>query len=277
MTKIKIRSKQPSERFLSSIRDMLGKGKDFLSSVDQVYKIGFEEGFTRQEIAEIVRPMAREMGLNKDQIYYLTHREQHLEVVKSRQLEQQESRKFTTIGFNPTDPERVGEGTTWVNIDEIKIGKRIRTDPQINSDITASIATNGLIEPILVTKDKRLILGYRRLLTCKALNWKKIPVNVSDHVYENDNEIMRVEAIDDYFWKPLEIMEMRNLQKQIEQETGRLLPVDYDKHARLLENYAYMHHEGDDMTDYYKYSQTVRNEVKLIENEYEDDEEAEEL
>jgi ParB-like nuclease domain len=262
--------KQPSEKLISLIRDAIDKGKEFLSLAEQVYRQGFEEGFSRQEIDEIIRPIARERGLTKHQIYYLTHREERLEDVKARQLEQQESRKFATIGFNPSD---LDKWENWVNIDGIKIGKRVRKDPQLNSDFIASIATDGLFKPIIVTKKNRLIFGYRRLLACKKLHWKKIPVIVNENIGEDDNEINRLELLEDYFWQPLEIMEMRNLQKQIQQKTGRLFPVDYQNQARLLENYAFMHHEGDDMTDYYKYCQTVRNEVKLIEQEYDDDEE----
>jgi hypothetical protein len=236
--------KQPSEKLLSLIRDAIDKGKEFLSIAEQVYKQGFDEGFARQEIDEIIRPIAKERGLTKHQIYYLTHRQERLEDVKARLQEQQESRKFATVGFNPTDPERAGEGITWVDIDDIKIIKNIiRQDPRLNSDFIASIARDGLLVPILVTKENRLILGYRRLMACKELHWQKIPVIVNEDIGEDEHEIMLAQFRDDHFFKPLEIMEMRSLQKKVEQETGRSFHVDYEKQARLLENYAFAHHE----------------------------------
>jgi hypothetical protein len=83
-TDITIRGKHPSEKLVSLIKDTLIKGKQLNDIINQVWEQGAEEGFSKEEIREdIVRPIARQMGLNKDQVYYLVHRPEMLE--KSRQ------------------------------------------------------------------------------------------------------------------------------------------------------------------------------------------------
>jgi ParB family chromosome partitioning protein len=44
--------------------------------------------------------------------------------------------------------------------------------------LAASIRKFGLLRPVLITPDNRLIAGRRRLEACKLLGWKTIPVNV---------------------------------------------------------------------------------------------------
>ena len=55
--------------------------------------------------------------------------------------------------------------------------ERIRTTSGKNIDkLVSSIKKFGLFHPILLNNDYKLIAGYRRLLACKALGWKTIPV-----------------------------------------------------------------------------------------------------
>jgi ParB family chromosome partitioning protein len=44
--------------------------------------------------------------------------------------------------------------------------------------LAESIRRFGLLDPILITKDNRLMAGGRRLEACKLLGWETIPVNV---------------------------------------------------------------------------------------------------
>ena len=41
-------------------------------------------------------------------------------------------------------------------------------------DLEASISLNGLLEPLVITKENTVISGHRRLMACKNLNMKKI-------------------------------------------------------------------------------------------------------
>ena len=44
--------------------------------------------------------------------------------------------------------------------------------------LAKSIREFGLLRPVLITPDDRLIAGRRRLEACKLLGWETIPVNV---------------------------------------------------------------------------------------------------
>ncbi|KKL25471.1 hypothetical protein LCGC14_2404970 [marine sediment metagenome] len=68
-----------------------------------------------------------------------------------------------------------------IKIDGIKIGDRCRKDVGNISALADSIARNGLLQPIAITPDKRLIDGQRRLMACRdILNWDEIDVHVVD-------------------------------------------------------------------------------------------------
>lgn len=63
-----------------------------------------------------------------------------------------------------------------LRIDAIVIGNRHRADLGDLTGLTASIAAVGLLHPIVVTTDRVLIAGRRRLEACTQLGWKKVPV-----------------------------------------------------------------------------------------------------
>jgi ParB family chromosome partitioning protein len=56
-------------------------------------------------------------------------------------------------------------------------GRRLRGDVQ---HLAASIATVGLLHPLTVTPDGRLVAGLHRLAAVKALGWTRVPVIVID-------------------------------------------------------------------------------------------------
>lgn len=65
-----------------------------------------------------------------------------------------------------------------MKISEIKIGERHRNDLGDIDALVKSINEVGLIHPLAVNEDKKLIAGYRRIEACKKLGWKETPVNV---------------------------------------------------------------------------------------------------
>lgn len=62
-----------------------------------------------------------------------------------------------------------------VLISEIKVGKRFRQDLGNIDSLAESIQGVGLLHPIVISEDKELIAGYRRLEACKKLGWTDIP------------------------------------------------------------------------------------------------------
>lgn len=68
------------------------------------------------------------------------------------------------------------ETARTVAIGAIKVGQRHRRDLGDIDALAESINKNGLLHPIVVTEDHRLIAGGRRLAACKRLGWSDVPV-----------------------------------------------------------------------------------------------------
>jgi ParB-like nuclease domain len=64
-------------------------------------------------------------------------------------------------------------------VDKIRVGKRHRLDLGDIAGLAESIEDIGLLHPITVDEQGRLLAGARRLAACKRLGWKDIPVNVA--------------------------------------------------------------------------------------------------
>lgn len=67
-----------------------------------------------------------------------------------------------------------------VEISDIKIGKRHRQDMGDIAALAQSIQDVGLLHPVVVTPEYKLIAGQRRLRACKALGWSKVAVHIVD-------------------------------------------------------------------------------------------------
>lgn len=69
-----------------------------------------------------------------------------------------------------------------MNIDKIVVTDRHRADLGDVSDLAASIALHGLMHPIVVTTEGRLIAGERRLAACRSLGWTDVKVTFIEGV-----------------------------------------------------------------------------------------------
>jgi ParB/RepB/Spo0J family partition protein len=69
-------------------------------------------------------------------------------------------------------------------VDSIEIHReaRQRRDISRTDDLEDSIARLGLIHPIVVTREKVLVAGERRLTAIKKLGWDRVPVQYTDEV-----------------------------------------------------------------------------------------------
>ena len=63
-----------------------------------------------------------------------------------------------------------------LRIDQFVIGARVRRDLGDLDVLAQSIDELGLLQPVVVTPDGRLIAGYRRVRACQQLGWAEIPV-----------------------------------------------------------------------------------------------------
>jgi len=66
-------------------------------------------------------------------------------------------------------PSSVGQVTRAVA--DIVVGERHPHDLGDLQSLAASIAENGLLHPVVLTSDNKLIAGAPRLEACKALSW----------------------------------------------------------------------------------------------------------
>jgi ParB family chromosome partitioning protein len=67
-----------------------------------------------------------------------------------------------------------------IPLDKIVVDERhrIRKDQGDLTSLVASIQKVGLLNPIVVTEDYRLVAGFRRLSACGKLGWNEIEANV---------------------------------------------------------------------------------------------------
>ena len=67
-----------------------------------------------------------------------------------------------------------------IPVDKIVIDERhrIRKDAGDLTSLIASIQKVGLLNPIVLTEDHRLVAGFRRLSACRKLGWNEIEANV---------------------------------------------------------------------------------------------------
>lgn len=67
-----------------------------------------------------------------------------------------------------------------VRLDEIIVEGRHRKDLGDIAGLAESIAAVGVLQPVLVTEDMRLVAGHRRVEACRLLGWEGIPATVLD-------------------------------------------------------------------------------------------------
>ena len=75
-------------------------------------------------------------------------------------------------------PGKTSASASAVLISTIKIGRRIRRDLGDIKPLAASLNEIGLMQPVVITPDRRLIAGALRIAAAKHLGWKHIPVTV---------------------------------------------------------------------------------------------------
>ncbi len=106
-----------------------------------------------------------------------------------------------------------------MNIDQVQIGYRYRKDLGDLRTLAESIEEVGLLHPIVVTPEGRLIAGQRRLEACRTLGWTEVPVSVVD-LYQ----AARGEAHENFVRKdllPSEIVALKRAIEPLERRAAR--------------------------------------------------------
>src|SRR5262249_5729361 len=73
-----------------------------------------------------------------------------------------------------------------MRLDKITIGPRVRKDMGDIDALAASIREVGLLQPVAVRADGRLVGGERRLRAVELLGWQEIPVHVCQNLEDEE-------------------------------------------------------------------------------------------
>jgi ParB family chromosome partitioning protein len=116
--------------------------------------------------------------------------------------------------------------TRTLRLDDVIVSDRLRTDLGELDGLTASIAINGLLQPLVVCHDNTLIAGRRRLEALRRLGVAEIDVRDVGDLGEVDR--LRAELASDSESKPLAAIEhsrgITRLADAIEAEDGNFAP-----------------------------------------------------
>ncbi|MHB8124697.1 MAG: ParB/RepB/Spo0J family partition protein [Desulfitobacteriaceae bacterium] len=80
-----------------------------------------------------------------------------------------------------------------LNIDKVKMGKRIRMEYGEMQELADSIKEHGLLHPIVVDSQYNLIAGGRRLLACSRIGMKEIEVKVLGDLTTHELRVLELE------------------------------------------------------------------------------------
>jgi ParB-like chromosome segregation protein Spo0J len=80
-----------------------------------------------------------------------------------------------------------------IRIDDIQLGPRLREDLGDLEELARSIARHGLLHPPVLSRDKRLIAGMRRVRACQLLGWTEIEVRWIDELPEDERLALELE------------------------------------------------------------------------------------
>ncbi len=88
-----------------------------------------------------------------------------------------------------------------VPIEDIVISKRIRKNLGDLASLKESMKAHGLMNPVVITPDKKLIAGHRRLESARQLGWTSITVRVMDK--HDETELLEMEIDENNQRRPL--------------------------------------------------------------------------
>ena len=120
-------------------------------------------------------------------------------------------------------------GPRSMDLSAIKIGKRVRHEMGDIAGLAANIAELGLMHPIVVHPDGRLIAGERRIRAFRELGRSSIPVTVLDL-----DRVVRGEYAENFFRKafaPSEMADIADALEPVERAAAKQRQVSTLKHG----------------------------------------------
>lgn len=110
-----------------------------------------------------------------------------------------------------SDDTRLGK----VAVDSVKVQDRYRVDLGSLDDLCESIRAVGLLHPIVVTRDLRLVAGQRRLEAVRLLGWSEVPATFVSGLGEA-SALLVSERDENTCRKPMTASELYALGKALE-------------------------------------------------------------
>ena len=101
-------------------------------------------------------------------------------------------------------------------VDSLIVGKRHRTDLGDLDALAASIARDGLLQPLTITIDGVLVCGARRLAAIKMLGWRTVSVWVRGGLSDRLGKLL-AEQDDNMLHKPYSQLEAAGLYREIKE------------------------------------------------------------
>lgn len=109
-----------------------------------------------------------------------------------------------------------------IPVEDIIIRKRIRKNLGDLSSLKESMKTHGLMNPVVITPDKTLIAGHRRLESARQLGWTSITVRVMEK--QDETELLEMEIDENNQRRPLATDEVAEAYQRLDKlrNPGRL-------------------------------------------------------
>src|SRR5262245_45947442 len=109
-------------------------------------------------------------------------------------------------------------------IESIRVGPRHRKDMGDVSALAESIRELGLLQPVVVRPDNRLVAGARRLAAVRLLGWSKVPVVVASDL-DDELRLRKAERDENRCRKELtpteQVESSRDIRERVEEEARR--------------------------------------------------------
>ena len=105
------------------------------------------------------------------------------------------------------------ESVREIDIDLIKVKKRVRNRNALIEPLIESIKKYGLLEPILIDQKNRLVAGYQRLRACKCLGYDTILAKIVE--VKSDEEFLLLELEENTCRLQFSSEELKNAKKRL--------------------------------------------------------------
>jgi hypothetical protein len=112
-------------------------------------------------------------------------------------------------------PDPPGRPVLDIALDAIIVGARHRTELGDLDGLADSMTTIGLLQPVVITPERRLVAGGRRLEAARRVGWTTIPAVVAGRLDETA-DLLRAERDENTCRKEMTIEERVNLGRAIE-------------------------------------------------------------